>query len=53
MAGLAAAARDMALKDTKADEEHCRVIEADLKTLRDKQAARARQLEAQEEEQKS
>ena len=38
----------MALKDAKATEERCRAAEAELKTLRDKQTARTRQLEEQE-----
>ena len=35
-AGLAADARDMAVKDAEAAEERCRVAEAELKTLRDR-----------------
>nr|XP_020195989.1 uncharacterized protein LOC109781799 [Aegilops tauschii subsp. strangulata] len=51
--GLAAAARDMAEKDAKAAKEHCHAAEAELKSLRDKQATQARQLEMQEEKLKA
>ena len=33
--GLAAVARDVAVKDTKAAEERCRALEAELKNLHD------------------
>nr|XP_020172992.1 translation initiation factor IF-2-like [Aegilops tauschii subsp. strangulata] len=52
-ASLATAARDMAMKDAEAAEERCRVAEAELKTLRDRQAAEARRREAREEELKA
>ena len=53
MAGLATTARDVALKDAKAAEERCRAAKAELKTLRDKQATRTRQLEEQVEKLKA
>ena len=49
-AGLAAAARDVAVKDA---EERRRVAEAEMKTLYDRQAAEARQREAREEKLKA
>ena len=34
--GFAVAARDVALKDAEASEEHCRAAEAELKALHDR-----------------
>ena len=53
VAGLAAAARDVALKEAKDAQEWCRVVEAEQKTLRDQQAAQADQLKVREEELKA
>ena len=51
--GLAAATRDMALKDDEAAKERCRMAEAELETLRNERAAEARQREAWEEKLKA
>nr|XP_020165579.1 uncharacterized protein LOC109751084 [Aegilops tauschii subsp. strangulata] len=47
-ADLAVAAREVALKDAEAAKEHCRVVEAELETLRNERAVEARQREAWE-----
>ena len=47
-AGLAAAARNVALKAAEATEERCRVAEAVLKALRDQLVAEARLCETRE-----
>ena len=49
VAGLAAAAHDMALEDAKAAKERCRVSEAELETLRNEHATEACQCKVREE----
>ena len=51
--GLAAAARDAALKDAEPAKERDRVAEAELETLYNKRAAEARQSEVRKEELKA
>nr|XP_020188268.1 MAP7 domain-containing protein 1-like [Aegilops tauschii subsp. strangulata] len=49
----AAAAREAALKDVEAAQDRCRVLEAELKTLRNEHAEEARSRKAEEEEMKA
>ena len=53
VADIAAAARDVALKDAKDAKKRCRAAEAELQALRDEQATRTHRLEEQEEELKA
>ena len=52
-ADLATAAHEVALKDVEAAKEHCRVAEAELKTMCNERATEARQHEAREEKLKA
>ena len=52
-AGEATAACDAALVDAASAKELCSMVEAELKALREEQAARARRLQEQEEELKA
>nr|XP_020176299.1 nucleoporin NSP1-like [Aegilops tauschii subsp. strangulata] len=49
----AAAAREVALKDTGAAQDHCRSLEAELETMRNERAAKARGRQAAEEKMKA
>ena len=52
-AAQAAAAREAALKDADAAQDHCRVLEAELKILREERAKDARGRKAEEERMKA
>lgn len=50
---MAATTRDLAWKEAIEGEGRCRVVEAELKTLQDQQAAQASQLQEREEKLKA
>lgn len=49
VAGVATTEHDLAMKEAKDAQERCYAVEAELKALRDQQAAQAGQLQEREE----